>query len=62
MADEATMKNVLAIKQHSETTRGMFRDLEVKLNTFDTLLSKITALETQVRAMQVKLYSGGATS
>lgn len=61
MSHDATHKNIIAVKEHSEITRSMFRDLEVKLNTLGTLIKRIDMLETQVRSLQVKLYSGGAT-
>jgi polyhydroxyalkanoate synthesis regulator phasin len=60
--DEITHKNVMAIKQHSEDTRKLYRELEAKTNTIDTLLTRIDMLEQQVRAMQVKVFSGGSTS
>lgn len=62
MTDSPTHKNILAVKQHSEETRAMFRSLEIKLASIDTLMGRIAALELQVNRLQVKLYSGGATS
>lgn len=60
--NDANYKNVLAVKQHSEETRAMFRALDVKFNSIDTLMGRIAALESQVNKLQVKLYTGGATS
>jgi len=59
---EAIQKNILAIKQHSEDTRKLVRELELKLNSITSLNLKIIELENQVRALQVKVHSGGATS
>jgi hypothetical protein len=58
---DAAHKNILAIKQHSEETRKLFRAVEAKTNTIDMLALKIEQLEKQVQALQVKLFSGGAT-
>ena len=62
MNNDVNHRNVLAVKQHSEETRKMLRVLETKINTIDTLLTKVGNLESQLRLIQVKLYSGGATS
>ena len=62
MSNEATHKNILAVKQHSEDTRKLFRDLEARLNTVITQANRIDQLEKQVQQLQIKLYSGGATS
>lgn len=62
---EVTHKNILAIKQHSEYTRGQVVELcllvEAQHNTVETLKGIVAALQTQVQALQVKLYTGGAT-
>ncbi len=59
---EAIQKNILAIKQHSEDTRILFRELEAKVNTIETLNQRLIQMEEQLSALQVKVFSGGATS
>ncbi len=59
---EVEQKNILAIKQHSENTRKLVRELEQKLNSITSLNLKVLELENQVRALQVKVHTGGATS
>ncbi len=59
---EAEQKNILAIKQHSEQTRILIRELETKLNTIETMNQRINQLEMQLSNLQVKVFSGGATS
>lgn len=58
---EALQKNILAIKQHSEQTRVLFRELEAKNAIIDTLMGRMDALTAQVQALQVKMYTGGPT-
>ena len=58
---DANHKNIMAIKHHSEETRVMFRELEKKFGTIDTLIERLNQLENQVKNLQIKLYSGGAT-
>lgn len=66
MSDEATRKNILAIKYHSDVTREQVAALraEVKAHadTLETLRATVQEMETQVRLLQIKLYSGGATN
>jgi len=59
---EAIQKNIMAIKQHSEQTRLLFRELEAKMNTIETMNQRINLMEEQLRNLQVKVFSGGATS
>jgi len=63
---EVLANNVQAILQHSNTTRDMFRDLEVKVTSLTSdntmLKQQIAQLETQIQAIQVKVYTGGSTN
>ena len=59
---DAIHKNILAIKAHSEDTRALIRDLERKVDQYSVLHGQVQALAAQVQALQVKVYSGGATS
>jgi hypothetical protein len=61
MSDDATHKNILAIKQHSEETRKQLRDLEKKFSNVEMLQNRINQLENQVKFLTVKVYSGGPT-
>ena len=58
--------NILAIKAHAEETRRQTKILDdiVKAsnNTVATLQARIDGLENQVRTLQVKMFTGGATS
>lgn len=62
MSDEAAHRNILAIKAHSERTRVLVKELDKRMNTIDQMATTIRLLESQVAAIQVKLYSGGATT
>lgn len=55
-------KNILAVKQHSEATRSLVRELEKKLRVVDAHAARLAIVEKQLRVLQVKLYSGGASS
>jgi hypothetical protein len=65
MQDEATHKNILAIKAHSEQTRIELREMQEIVigyeNTLKTLVNEMNNLKTQMHNMQVRLYSGGPT-
>jgi len=62
---DATQKNILAIKDHSQATRKIVRDLKISLNEKDVkikhLESSISILQQQMQVLQVKIFSGGAT-
>jgi chaperonin cofactor prefoldin len=62
---EVTRKNILAVKDHSEYTRGMVTKLtalvEAQNNTVETLQGQVNNLQVQLQALQVKLYTGGST-
>lgn len=61
--EDAIRKNIIAVIDHSKTTRELFRELETKYETrITTLEEKVILLTTQIQALQVKLFSGGATS
>jgi hypothetical protein len=66
MEDEATRRNILAIKAHSEETRAMCRKAEAAIegfrNEIETLKQTNAALLVQMQAMQIRLFSGAATS
>jgi len=66
MSIEVLTNNVSAILQHSNVTRDMFRDLEVKVTSLTSdntmLKQQIAQLETQIQSMQVRLYTGGSTN
>ena len=61
MIDEATKRNIMAIKQHSDFTRELVRGVEDKLKQVEALENQIKILQEQMKSMQVKIYSGGAT-
>lgn len=64
--DEVTKRNIDTIQAFAVETRKMAREIQGKDNIRQTqltqLINRIDALEAQVRNIQVKLYSGGATS
>lgn len=64
-SQEANEKNILAIKAHAEESRSRVNaqciTIENHINTITTLISRIDQLENQLRMIQVRLFSGGAT-
>lgn len=64
--EEATRKNLISIRDHAVTSRKIVRELEIKLENYrkenDELKEKFNNLQKQLQAIQVKLFSGGATS
>ena len=66
MSDEVTRRNILAIKAHSEETRKELRKMQTENkelhNLVETLNGKLGVLEKQLRIIQVRIFSGGATS
>lgn len=61
MSEEVTRRNILAIKEYSEQTRELVREIEKRNTTIEMMVSDIETLKKQVAALQVKVYSGGAT-
>jgi len=61
MSDEATRKNILALKQHSDGTRKLFRALEDKYKQVEMLNHKIELLDKQVQNLLVVVHSGRTT-
>jgi polyhydroxyalkanoate synthesis regulator phasin len=59
-------KNILSIKQYSELTRDKVNDISVKADMVAQqnvqLRAELELLKQQVQQLQVRLYSGGATS
>ena len=59
-------KNILSIKQYSELTREKVNDISVKADMVAQqnvqLRAALELLKQQVKQLQVRLYSGGATS
>lgn len=66
MNEEINAKNILAIKAHSETTRAIAREVQAELVAIRTEMLSIRAqndvLQEQLRTLQVRVFSGGATS
>lgn len=62
MMSDFNHKNMLAVKQHSEATRNLVRELEKKLTAIDAQAARLALVEKQLKVLQVKLYSGGASS
>lgn len=62
---EVNEKNITAIKDFAVSTRAEFRELQALVNglknTIEGLTIKNNQLEQQVRALQVRLFSGGST-
>ena len=59
-------KNILSIKQYSELTREKVNEISVRSNMVAQqnaqLRAELEMLKQQVQQLQVRLYSGGATS
>jgi len=48
-------RNILAIKQHSEDTRKLLREMETKLSELNNFREKITMLEQQIQTLFKRL-------
>lgn len=61
-ANDRNHKNILAVKQHSEVTREGLRDAEIEVanlrNDVIAANNRISGLETQIKGLLVKVYSG----
>ncbi len=66
MSDEAVHKNILSIKAHAERSREIVRELQFELknqeNKNKEMEVKLNLLQAQIQSLQVKMFSGGATS
>jgi len=64
--DEITERNIYALKAHCDESRKLIRGLmdELKLaeNRNKQLQQQVDHLSSQVRALQVAAFTGGATS
>jgi hypothetical protein len=64
--ESAGYKNIIAIRDYTKATRQMIRELENEVKTLKNLiLEQKTQLDQkgeQIQALQIKLYSGGATT
>lgn len=63
---EINRRNILAIRDHSETTRGQLREAQLKIKELENLIleqkNRLDLFQKQIQTMQMKLYSGGATA
>ena len=66
MSVEVNRKNILAIKQHADVTRELLREDQNKVKQLENLIleqkNRLDLLQKQVQILQVKSFSGGATS
>lgn len=66
MSDDIHHKNILAIKDFSERTREIVRSGQIVQEAHDnrirSLEEQVMQLKGMIQALQVKIYSGGATS
>ena len=66
MDNEVIHNNIVRIKDHSQETRVIVRELEKQVNESKLLILSqneiIELLKTQIQQLQVKLYTGGAVS
>ena len=66
MSIEVNRKNILAIKEYTEITRTQLREAQLKIKELENLVlaqtNRIDLFQKQVQTIQMKLYSGGATS
>ncbi len=60
--DSATYKNIMAIKQHSEETRSMLRDVEQKFIQIENLRNEVDLLKKQIQSLLVAVHSGRTTA
>ena len=63
---EVNARNILAIKEHSETTRVVVRELQAEIaalkNEMAGLRLQAESANQRINGMLVKIHSGGATS
>ena len=63
---EVNQRNIAAVVEYSKDTRAAMREIETKLEDAmrdnEQLRSQLNALTTQVQTLQVRMFSGGATS
>jgi len=63
---EVNARNILAIKDHSEATRVIVRNLQAEMeamkNEIAALRLQLNSANERINGMQVRIYSGGATS
>ena len=66
MSDDVTHRNILSISSYSEETRKAVREVEKEMETvrkqFLQLRADVQVMKSQLQALQVKIFSGGATS
>lgn len=62
-ANDRNHKNILAIKQYAELTRKQMRDAENEIrnlrNDVKASNNRIDQLETQIKGLLVRVFSGG---
>lgn len=51
MHDRVIEKNLLAVKAHSEETRRLVREVEVKANQIEQLRTELDNLKNQIQAL-----------
>ena len=63
---EVNKRNILAILEHGNVTRKQLREAQDKIKLLENLIleqkNRIDLFQSQVQNIQMKLYSGGATS
>jgi hypothetical protein len=66
MSEEVTRRNVLAIKEHSEGTRKELREMQIQNAALKLEVESIRleqeSLRTGLQTIQIKVFSGGATT
>jgi len=64
--EEINKRNILAILEHGNVTRKQLREAQDKIKLLENLIleqkNRIDLFQSQVQTIQMKLYSGGATS
>lgn len=64
--DSAGYKNIIAIRDYSKDTRALVREMEQKFSNLEKLVleqkATIEGQKQQIQALQMKVYSGGATT
>lgn len=66
MSDDVTHRNILAISSYSEETRKGLRETQKEFENlqkqFLQLHTDVQIMKSQLQGLQVKVFSGGATS
>lgn len=66
MNNEILEKNIMAVQSYATQTRELLRESDVEIDALKALIGtqqgKIELLTQQIQTLQVRMFTGGATS